>query len=97
MTAGQIVAFQVGQPDHHVGNLHPGVVDVVLYIDALPRGAQQTHKGIAEDSVAQVTDVRSLVGIDAGVLDQRMEMALLFRRIVARDLQVPPPGGQACH
>ncbi len=33
-------------------------------------GAQQAHEGIAEDGVAQMADVRGLVGIDAGVLDQ---------------------------
>ena len=33
-----------------------------------------------------MADVRGLVGIDAGVLDQRMKMALLFRGIVAGDL-----------
>ena len=33
-------------------------------------GAQQANEGVAEDRVAQVADVRGLVGIDAGVLDE---------------------------
>ena len=36
-------------------------------------GTQQAHKRVAEDGVPQVSDVRRLVGIDAGVLDQRMQ------------------------
>ena len=63
-------AFKVEEADDHVGDLNAGVVDVVLHVDLLPGGAQQAHKGVAEDGVAQVADVRGLVGIDAGVLDQ---------------------------
>ena len=59
--------------DHHIGNLHAGVVDVILYIDLLARGAQQAHKGVAEDGIAQMADVRGLVGVDGGVLNQCME------------------------
>jgi glycerol-3-phosphate responsive antiterminator len=55
---------------HHIGHLHAGVVDVVLHVDLLAGGAQQAHKRVAENGVAQVADVRGLVGIDAGVLDK---------------------------
>ncbi len=55
---------------HHIGHLHAGVVDVVLHIHLLPGGAQQAHERIAQNGVAQVADVRGLVGIDAGVLDE---------------------------
>src|ERR1019366_1467422 len=34
--------------------------------------AQQADKGVPEDGVAQVADVRRLVGIDAGVLNQNL-------------------------
>ena len=57
---------------HHIGHLHAGVIDVILYIHLLPGGAQQAHKRVAQNGVAQVADVRGLVGIDAGVLDQGM-------------------------
>ena len=75
----------MSQADHNISDLDAGVVDVVLHVDPLPGGAQQAHKGVAQDGVAQVTDVRSLVGVDAGVLDQGMKMALFFRGIVAGD------------
>jgi hypothetical protein len=55
---------------HYVGDLHAGVIDVVLDIDFPAGVTQQTDEGIAEDGVAQVADVGGLVGIDAGVLDQ---------------------------
>ncbi len=58
------------EPDNDVGDLHTGVVDVVLHRDLVTGCAQQTHKGIAQDSVAQMADVRSFVGIDAGVLNK---------------------------
>jgi hypothetical protein len=61
------------EADHHIGHLHAGVVDVVLHVDFLPGGAQQADEGVAENGVAQVADVRGLVGIDAGVLDKRMQ------------------------
>ena len=54
---------------HHVGHLHAGVVDVVLHLDALAARAQHAHEGVAQRGVAQVADVRRLVGIDVGVLD----------------------------
>ena len=60
---------------HHIGHLHAGVVDVVLHVHLLPGGAQQAHERIAQDCVAQVADVRGLVGIDAGVLDEAMDAA----------------------
>ena len=83
---GEIVILKVGEADHHISDLDPGVVDVVLHVHPLPGGPQQAHKGVAQDGVAQVTDVRSLIGVDAGVLDQRMKMALFFGGIVAGDL-----------
>ena len=60
------------KPHHHIRHLHAGVVDVVLHIDLLASGAQQAHKCVAKNRIAQVPDVRGLVGIDAGVLHQRM-------------------------
>src|SRR5215467_483522 len=55
--------------DHHVGDLHTSVVNVVLYLNFFAGVAQDTRDGVAEYGVAEVADVGSLVGIDAGVLD----------------------------
>ena len=84
--SGEIVTFKVSEADDHVGDLDPGVVDVVLHVHMLPGSTQQAHKGVAEDCVAQMADVRGLIRVDAGVLYQRMEMALLLGEIVERDL-----------
>ena len=54
---------------HHVGHLHARVVDVVLHFDVLAARAQHADEGIAQDGIAQVADMRGLVGIDIGVLD----------------------------
>ena len=74
----------MNESDHDIGHLHPGVVDVVLDIDAVIGRAQQPHKRIAQDGVAQVSNVSSLVGIDAGVLDQDFagDVGRTFARVV---------------
>ena len=56
--------------DHHVCHLHPGVVDVVLHVHFAPRELQQAHKCVAKNCVAEMSNMRSLVRIDAGVLNQ---------------------------
>ena len=61
--------FQVVEADHHVGHLHAGVVDVVLHLHPVPPRAQHAHERVAQHGIAQVADVRRLVGIDVGVLD----------------------------
>ena len=71
---GERLAFEVDEADDDVGHLHAGVVDVVLNADAdaglVAIGTQETLEGVAEDCVAQVADMRGLVGINAGVLDE---------------------------
>ena len=62
------LVFKVHEPDDDVGNLHAGVVDVVLHVDFLAGGAEKVDKGVAKDGVAQMAHMRGLVGIDAGVL-----------------------------
>jgi len=57
------------EPDHHVRHLDAGVVDVILHLDLAPERAQHANEGVAQDCVAQVTDVSGLVRIDVGVLD----------------------------
>jgi len=64
--------LQVQKSDNHVGHLHAGVVDIVLHVHLLPGGAQQANECIAKNRIAQVADVRCFVGIDAGVLNERM-------------------------
>jgi hypothetical protein len=80
----------VREADHHVGNLHAGVVDVVLDVDFPAGGAQQADEGIAEDRVAQMADVRGLVGIDAGVLDQNLSRGTCRRLLVGSQRRCHP-------
>ena len=68
------------EADDDVGHLHAGVVDVVLNFDALAAGAKHAHEGVAERGIAQVPDVRCLVGIDVGVLDDDFLIGVLRRR-----------------
>ncbi len=70
---GGRLVLQMHEPNHDVGYLHARVVDVVLHVDLLACGAEQAHKGVAEDRVAQVAYVRSLVGIDRCVFYERVD------------------------
>ena len=40
--------FDVNEPDDHVGDLHAGVVDVVLHLYPITDGLKDAHKRIAE-------------------------------------------------
>ncbi len=72
--------------NNHVGNLNSGIVDVVLHIDFPPSVVQQAHKRVAENGIAKMPDVRSFIGIDAGVLDQDLPgRHLRLRLFVFRD------------
>ena len=71
----KVEPLKMCQSNDDIGDLDPGVVDVVLHIDLLAGGSEQTHKGVAENGIAQVADMRGLVRIDTGVLDQRVDAA----------------------
>src|ERR1700733_6956303 len=63
------------EANHNVSDLDTGVVNVVLHVDFVAGRAEQAYKGVAENGVAQMADVRGLVGIDGGVLNE--DVALL--------------------
>jgi hypothetical protein len=69
---GRSLVFQEMEAHHHVGHLHAGVVDVVLHLDLRRGSAQHADEGVAQRGVAQVADMRGLVGIDVGVLDDNL-------------------------
>ena len=74
----------------HVSYLRASIVDVVLNIHFPAGEVQQPDKGVAKNGVAQVADVRRLVGIDAGVLDQNLARRQ-FSDVASRRRQALPP------
>ena len=66
------LALQFAESDNDVRDLHTGVVDVILHVDRIAVEAQQADEGVAEDRIAQVSDVRGLVRIDGAVLDENL-------------------------
>ena len=58
------------EADNNIGHLHTGVVDVVLHVHGMSRFTQQANERISQDCVAQMSYVRRLVGVNAGVLDK---------------------------
>ena len=81
--------------DHHVGDLHAGVVDVVLHFDRVAAELQRAHQRVAERGVAKVADVRRLVRIDGGVLDDRLLRPRGRRRQRARQAEPGQEKGRA--
>jgi hypothetical protein len=69
---GQLLAAQLLKADHQIRHLHTGVVDVVLDLNRATQPAQKTHERVAQDGVAQVSDVGGLVRIDVRVLHDHL-------------------------
>ena len=93
---GGRLVLQMLEADDDVGHLDAGVVDVVLHLDVFADGAQHAHEGVAQNRVAQVTDVRGFVGIDVGVLDDYFSVPLRSSvppgsRAAASDSAEPAP------
>src|SRR5205085_194848 len=65
--------LDVHEADHHIGDLHAGVVYVVVNFDLRAGRTQGADEGVAEHGVAQVADVRGLVRIDVRVLDDGLQ------------------------
>src|SRR5581483_9127383 len=60
--------LKMDEPDDNVSHLDARVVDVVLNFDRVTSKLEQPREGIAQNGVAQMPNVRRLVGIDAGML-----------------------------
>jgi hypothetical protein len=83
LNRGQRKPLKVHEAHHDIGDLNAGVVDVILDVDLMAGGAQETDKRIAKNGVAQVADVGRFIGIDAGVLDQCVQALGGWRHIEA--------------
>src|SRR5258706_4277082 len=71
LDVGEHQPFDVHKANHDISDLDSRVVNVVLDFDAISRRLKYPYKRIAEHSIAHVPDVRSLVGVDAGMLDHQ--------------------------
>ena len=71
---GERFLFKMQKADDDVGDLDAGVVDVVLHVDFVAGGAEQADECVAENGIAQMADVRGLVGIDDGVFDENVAL-----------------------
>ncbi len=76
---GERLAGQVPESDDDVGDLHAGVVDVVLHLDRNAAEAQHAHQRVAERGVSKVADVGRLVRVDGRVLDDGLAAGVRSR------------------
>ena len=65
----EALVLELAESHDDVGDLHARVVDVVLHFDRNAAEPLHAHERVAERGVPQVADVRGLVRIDGGVLD----------------------------
>ncbi len=66
---GQRPSLDLLQADDDVGDLDAEIVDVVLHFDRRAAKGQDPRERVAERGIPQMADVRGLVRIDRGVLD----------------------------
>ena len=66
------LVLDLAEADGDVRDLDAGVVDVVLDLDLAAEEAEQPSERVAQRGVAKVADVRRLVRVDRGVLDDRL-------------------------
>ena len=71
----EALVLELAEPDDHVGHLDACVVDVVLHLDRHAAKPLHAHERVAERRVSQVADVRRLVRVDRGVLDDGLRSA----------------------
>ena len=66
---GRSLPFQPMEANHDIRHLDARVVDIVLHFDRTPRRPEHPYESVSQDRVAQMADMRGLIGIDVGVLD----------------------------
>src|SRR5258708_18431260 len=71
--------LEIKEAHNNVPDLGTGVIDIVLHFDMCAGSTEQTNKRVAQDRVAQMSDMRRFVGIDAGVLDENLFTRCRFR------------------
>ncbi len=99
--------LDLSEANHYIGHLHAGVVDVILNVDFPARKTQEPNECIPENCIAQMSNVRGLVGIDARVLDQNLACGNGYGRLLVCgegsghpstvDLDVQIPRGRRLH
>jgi len=75
----------VQESDDHVGDLHAGVIDIVLHLHVVCGVAQRSRHGVAQYGVSHMADVRRFVWVDAGVFDEAEAWAAYLRVLVGCD------------
>jgi hypothetical protein len=69
----EVLVFQIHETDNNVGDLDPGVVDIVLDLDALSGRLEDALKRVAEDRISDVADMCGLIRVDGRVLDADLQ------------------------
>ncbi len=81
--AGEIAMLEFREADDDVRDLDAEIVDVVLHLDRRVPKTEHARERVAKGGIAQMSDVRRLVGVDGGVLDDRLLGFSVGRRHLA--------------
>jgi hypothetical protein len=71
-TFGELGLGQIEYSHDNVSHLDPGVIDIVLNFNCGTEAAQAATQDVAQHRIPEMADVRGLVGIDGGVLDDSL-------------------------
>ena len=91
----EVLAVELAKPDHHIGHLHTGVVDVVLGLDRDAAKPQEANEGVTEGGVSKMPDVGRFVRIDRRVLDDDLPLRVGGCGLGARGREAPDHKGRS--
>src|SRR6266498_1108040 len=66
---GKAHFLDMHEADHDVGDLHAGIVNVILNLDTFISRLEYSHKRVTQHRVSHVPYMCSLAGIDTGMFD----------------------------
>ena len=57
---------------NHVGDLNPGIVDVILHFDFAPRRLENSNKCVSYRGISKMANVGRFIGVDVRVFDNNL-------------------------
>src|ERR1700693_5765986 len=75
----QALLLHIHKSNNHIGDLYPGVIDVILHLQRAASVPQHSRDGVAQHGVSHMPNMRRLIWINAGVLDYNFARTIRYR------------------